>query len=251
MQRLLLQPKTSKAMLRPDTLKSLVCCGAAAVLMIAASNHHVLEPLLTTTNQSTHSDQSNSAFSHTIQNNNVNSGLTAEFQAIHPTIPPNLKTINDLNLGSHRVAVPSSVSSVVRVKAPTGRYIQHLRCMSTACVVPGDADFIMTFMPDGTVHRLLIQKGKMSIHRDYTHSRAPTASLDQWTWDAERQQIRIDTTQGQQFFYQVNAAGQLRGIAHAATLAQPAKEDLNNPVIELDQVQRDAIHQAWQRGDAS
>lgn len=154
------------------------------------------------------------------------------------------------------------LSTAQTMQPPLGRYVLQLKCLSTSCVVPGDAELIMNFMPDGSVHRLLIQKGQMSVHRDYAHSRAPTSSVGHWTWDAAQQQIRIYSSQGATLVYRVDdKTRQLQLLApkplsidaarDATSQASNVPVDLNNPTAELDQLQQDAVGRIWQRQDDS
>ncbi len=178
----------------------------------------------------------------------IGSGLMQSFTHVMQQQSP----IADKN-SPYSQADTSSYSAVTAASMPPqkmtlGRYVQQINCQSTHCMVPGDVELIMTFLPDGTVHRLLIHMGQMSVHRDYSHSRVPTASLDRWYWNAATQEVSIKTAYGAQFVYGLDAAQQLHAVPDQAQ-KKVINTKTTRALSELDQAQLQAGSLMWQRSD--
>lgn len=90
-----------------------------------------------------------------------------------------------------------------------GRYHAQISCTDhfVNCE-KGNAEFIINLLPDGTAHRNIVYMGKMTYENNEIK---PNRSYQKntWVYDELTHEIIINRIEGIQFFYKVNADGNL------------------------------------------
>lgn len=92
-----------------------------------------------------------------------------------------------------------------------GRYYTEIDCDGNfAPCNEGKAEFILTLMPDGTVHRSILQYGKVFID----NAKSSTASnityrKDRWFINPERTEVVVSRKEGANFYYTIKDSNHL------------------------------------------
>lgn len=96
-------------------------------------------------------------------------------------------------------------------KAFIGRYHTEIDCDGRfAPCTEGKAEFILTLMPDGTVHRSILQYGKVFI--DNTKNSTAhniTYRKDRWFINPERTDVVVNRKEGASFYYKIKDSNHL------------------------------------------
>ncbi|WP_244783103.1 hypothetical protein [Acinetobacter sp. F-1] len=96
-------------------------------------------------------------------------------------------------------------------KAFIGRYHTEIDCDGRfAPCTEGKAEFILTLMPDGTVHRSILQYGKVFI--DNTKNSTAhniTYRKDRWFINPERTEVVVSRKEGASFYYTIKDSNHL------------------------------------------
>jgi len=92
----------------------------------------------------------------------------------------------------------------IREQQFIGRYRTQIQCDGYffPCET-GKADFILNFLPDGTVHRSIVRLGKVFSEKQrpgFTHL---NYRRDTWTMDKERTELIVHRKEGLNFYYRV------------------------------------------------
>lgn len=92
-----------------------------------------------------------------------------------------------------------------------GRYHTEIECDgSFAPCNEGRAEFILSLMPDGTVHRSILQYGKVFVDNTKTHTtHNVTYRKDRWTVNPERTELVVNRKEGASFYYKIKDSNHL------------------------------------------
>lgn len=132
------------------------------------------------------------------------------------------RALLDVALGQERVAITeqSNVGLVNQETMPyVGRYATKIDCEDAfvACE-SGEADFIISFLPNGIAHRMIKHRGSITFTSNQQYLQ------DHWSYDPNVHQIILHRASGVDFFYDIDAKKNivmdLDKIAHATEVNQ-------------------------------
>ena len=93
-------------------------------------------------------------------------------------------------------------------KSYVGRYLTQIDCDGRfAPCTEGKSVFILTLLPDGTVHRSIVHYGKVFVNnsrRVQTESNV-TYRKDRWTINPEQTELIVDHKEGAKFYYMIKS----------------------------------------------
>lgn len=93
-------------------------------------------------------------------------------------------------------------------KSYVGRYLTQIDCDGRfAPCTEGKSVFILTLLPDGTVHRSIVHYGKVFVNnsrRVQTESNV-TYRKDRWTINPEQTELVVDRKEGAKFYYMIKS----------------------------------------------
>lgn len=110
-----------------------------------------------------------------------------------------------------QLAESENISPVVsKVSEPyIGRYHVVVDCHEKfALCEKGNAEFVINLLKDGTSHRTLIYMGKMSYEKKSNQTER-VYQQNTWRFNPETHQIEVQRAEGVDFYYDVNADGDL------------------------------------------
>lgn len=92
-----------------------------------------------------------------------------------------------------------------------GRYHTEIECDGNfAPCSEGTAKFILTLLPDGTVHRSILQYGKVFIdNTKNTNANNITYRKERWFINPERTEVVVNRREGASFYYTIKDANHL------------------------------------------
>ena len=90
-----------------------------------------------------------------------------------------------------------------------GRYYAEISCEDRFVMCDrGKAEFIINLLPDGTAHRTIVYMGKMTYENSEIKSNR-SYQKNTWHYDEKNHEIIVNRIEGGQFFYRVDADGNL------------------------------------------